>query len=88
MVLIGLWHGVTWNFLLWGLWHGLGLFIHNRWSELTKEHFALMDPRWQKIINGGGVLLTFNYVALGWVFFALPEPSVSLQFLRTLIGLA
>jgi len=88
MVLIGLWHGVTWNFLLWGLWHGLGLFIHNRWSELTKEHFARLDLHWQKILNGAGVLLTFNYVALGWVFFALPEPSISLHFLRTLIGLA
>ena len=31
MVLIGLWHGVTWNFVAWGLWHGLGLFVHNRW---------------------------------------------------------
>jgi alginate O-acetyltransferase complex protein AlgI len=88
MVLIGLWHGVTWNFFLWGLWHGLGLFIHNRWSELTKKPFALLNLHWQTILNGAGVFLTFNYVALGWVFFALPEPSISLHFLRTLIGLA
>jgi len=88
MVLIGLWHGVTWNFFLWGLWHGLGLFVHNRWSELTKKSFAQLDLHWQAILNGAGVFLTFNYVALGWVFFALPEPSISLHFLRTLIGLA
>ena len=88
MVLIGLWHGVTWNFLLWGLWHGLGLFVDNRWSELTKGQFALLDRHWQTILNGAGVFLTFNYVTLGWVFFALPEPSISLHFLRTLIGLA
>jgi alginate O-acetyltransferase complex protein AlgI len=25
MLLIGFWHGVTWNFALWGLWHGVGL---------------------------------------------------------------
>ncbi|MBM3152989.1 MAG: hypothetical protein FJZ96_12450, partial [Chloroflexi bacterium] len=36
MLLIGLWHGISWNFIFWGLWHGLGLFIHNRWSEWTK----------------------------------------------------
>jgi len=88
MILIGLWHGVTWNFLLWGLWHGLGLFVHNRWSEMTKRRYALLNINWQRILNGAGVLLTFNYVALGWVFFALPEPAVSLHFLRTLIGLA
>ena len=32
MLLIGLWHGITWSFALWGLWHGIGLFVHNRWS--------------------------------------------------------
>ena len=40
MLLIGFWHGVTWNFTLWGLWHGLGLFIHNRWNDATKAKAA------------------------------------------------
>jgi alginate O-acetyltransferase complex protein AlgI len=88
MVLIGLWHGVTWNFVLWGVWHGLGLFIHNRWSEMTKVSFAKLSLPWQKILNTGGVLLTFNFVAFGWIFFALPKPSISLHFLQTLLGLA
>ena len=30
MILIGLWHGITANFLLWGVWHGVGLFVQNR----------------------------------------------------------
>ncbi len=88
MLLIGLWHGVTWNFVLWGLWHGLGLFIHNRWSEATRRRFAALSAGWQKALNVGGVLLTFNFVALGWVFFALPQPSVSVHFLQVLFGLA
>jgi alginate O-acetyltransferase complex protein AlgI len=88
MVLIGLWHGVTWNFVFWGLWHGLGLFFHNRWSELTRKPFAALPSRFQSMLNVGGVFLTFNFVALGWIFFALPEPSISLQFVRTLFGLA
>ena len=24
MLVIGLWHGITWNFVIWGAWHGLG----------------------------------------------------------------
>jgi alginate O-acetyltransferase complex protein AlgI len=87
MVLIGLWHGVTWNFVLWGLWHGLGLFIHNRWAEWTKARFNVLSIAWQKILNGIGVMLTFHFVALGWVFFTLPEPNISLQFLLVLFGL-
>lgn len=84
MVMIGLWHGVTWNFVLWGVWHGMGLFIHNRWSELTRARFAALPLRGQKLLNVGGVLLTFHFVALGWVFFALPALSVSFHFLKVL----
>jgi alginate O-acetyltransferase complex protein AlgI len=86
MLLIGLWHGVTWNFTLWGLWHGLGLFIHNRWSEWTRGRYAGIPLPWQKILNIGAVLLTFNYVAVGWVFFALPSPAVSGHYLLTLVS--
>ena len=28
MLLIGLWHGISVNFVIWGLWHGVGLFFH------------------------------------------------------------
>ncbi|MGB8214776.1 MAG: MBOAT family O-acyltransferase [Anaerolineales bacterium] len=87
MLLIGLWHGVTWNFVAWGLWHGIGLFIHNRWSELTKARFAALAPRWQKALNVGGVLLTFHFVAIGWVFFALPSLPISGHYLQVLFGL-
>jgi D-alanyl-lipoteichoic acid acyltransferase DltB (MBOAT superfamily) len=86
MVLIGLWHGVTLNFVIWGLCHGIGLFIHNRWSERTKTRFAALSPNWQKTLNVGGALLTFHFVILTWVFFALPEPSVSFRFFQTLFG--
>ena len=84
MLLIGLWHGVTWNFIAWGLWHGLGLYGHNRWSEATKSRFMALSQRWQKVLNVGGTLLTFHFVALGWIFFALPSLSVSFRFLQVL----
>ena len=87
MVLIGLWHGVTWNFVVWGLWHGLGLFVHNRWSERTKTRFTALPLRSQKVLNVGGTLLTFHFVAIGWVFFALPSLSTSVHFLQNLSGI-
>jgi D-alanyl-lipoteichoic acid acyltransferase DltB (MBOAT superfamily) len=86
MILIGLWHGITWNFILWGLWHGLGLFTQNRWSENMKARAAGLSPRWQTVLSAGGVFLTFNFVALGWVFFALPAPASSLHFMQILFG--
>ncbi len=88
MVLIGLWHGATLNFIAWGIWHGLGLFIHNRWSELTRARFTALSPRWQSVLNIGGMLVTFNFVALGWVFFTLPTLFISTNYLRVMFGLA
>ena len=89
MVLIGLWHGITWNFVLWGAWHGLGLFLQNRWSEFVRVRFPNMgqNTRLQSALQFGGVLLTFHFVALGWVFFALSEPSLSRLVFMKLVNL-
>ena len=88
MLLIGLWHGVTINFILWGAWHGLGLFIQNRWSDFVRVRFPNLqqNTRLQSALYFGGVLLTFHFVALGWVFFALSDPSLSWQVLLRLSG--
>jgi len=87
MVLIGLWHGITWNFILWGAWHGLGLFIQNRWSAFVKTHLNITNPRTQTALQVGGVLITFHFVALGWVFFALSEPLLSQTVIFKLFGI-
>lgn len=86
MCLIGLWHGVTINFLIWGLWHGMGLFLHNRWSEFSRSWYARLHGKGRLILDGLGTVLTFHYVVLGWVFFAIPQAGVALDFLGLLFG--
>jgi D-alanyl-lipoteichoic acid acyltransferase DltB (MBOAT superfamily) len=90
MVLIGLWHGVTWNFLIWGAWHGLGLFIHNRFADRMKPRAAALDarPRLKRLAHWAGVLASFHFVALGWVWFALPTPTLALRVFGKLLGLS
>jgi len=86
MTLIGLWHGISWNFLVWGAWHGGGLFVQNRWSEWIKgrvEFSALPRPL-RLAMQGGGWVLTFGYVCLGWVWFALPSPALAWHVLGIL----
>jgi D-alanyl-lipoteichoic acid acyltransferase DltB (MBOAT superfamily) len=89
MLLIGLWHGITLNFIFWGLWHGIGLFLQNRWSEFIRTRYAAagQNTRLEPILQIGGILLTFHFVALGWVFFALSYPSLSWQVFRKLFGM-
>lgn len=88
MLLIGLWHGITLNFIFWGLWHGLGLFLHNRWGDFIRTRFSTLgqNPRLQPLLQIGGIVLTFHFVALGWIFFALRELSLSLEVFRKLFG--
>lgn len=89
MVLIGLWHGVTWNFVLWGAWHGIGLFINNRWSSATSAWSTRVQerPALKGLVNTLSVLVTFHYVTLGWVWFALPDLATSTRVFAGLFGL-
>ena len=88
MVLIGLWHGVTIGFAIWGLWHGLGLFVQNRWSEFIHTRV----PAWaqtqsgQKVASAFGIFLTFNFVAVGWLFFNLDSPATAWLAMKKLFG--
>lgn len=88
MLLIGLWHGITWNFVLWGAWHAVGLFIHNRLSAWIKPRAEKpgQRPKLRNVLNALGVFVTFNYVALGWVWFALPSVQSSLDVFARLAG--
>jgi D-alanyl-lipoteichoic acid acyltransferase DltB (MBOAT superfamily) len=89
MLVIGLWHGVTRNFLIWGAWHGLGLFFHNRWSSLVGPRLNAAgekSPWLQPVLHATGVIGTFVFVTLGWVWFALPATPQAWQTLLKLFG--
>ena len=74
MTTIGLWHGVTWNFLVWGVWHGVGLWIHKQWSDRTRQWYRGLNnkPRQKRAWTVFSWFITFQFVTLGWVWFALP----------------
>jgi alginate O-acetyltransferase complex protein AlgI len=88
MLLIALWHGVTLNFIAWGLWHAAGLFVHNRWADFAKTRLAFVSdrPGLQRVVNITGAVLTFHFVALGWVWFALSTPAAAWAVLGALFG--
>ena len=89
MMFIALWHGVTTNFALWGAWHSVGLFVHNRWADFARgrSSFVSENPALQRAVNVVGTIMTFHFVALGWVWFALSTPAAALHVLRALLFL-
>jgi alginate O-acetyltransferase complex protein AlgI len=65
MLLGGLWHGASWNFVIWGGLHGGALIIHREWQRLT-EHAAAWFKLVMKCI---AVPLTFYWICITWIFF-------------------
>jgi alginate O-acetyltransferase complex protein AlgI len=88
MVLLGLWHGIGWGFVIWGAWHGLGLFLQNRWSAWTRPTAARLvtRPIAQQALTAAGTLLTFHFVTLGWVWFTLPDTAQAVRVMARLLG--
>ena len=67
MLLGGLWHGASWNFIIWGAMHGIALAIHKIWLLITGKAFSRFNNTW--IYNGVMIFLTFHFVCFCWIFF-------------------
>ena len=79
----GIWHGASWNFVIWGLLHGviqvIGLQL-NRWfpglAAQTKSGLSLFFYQ----------IWTFILVTFAWIFFRLQHFSDILKYLKSLVN--
>jgi len=76
--LTGLWHGASWNFVLWGLYFGTLIFL----EKLFLYKWIL---QWPKVVRHIYLLML---VVIGWVFFEFTNLSDTLNFLRIMFGVA
>jgi len=79
MLLGGLWHGASWNFVLWGAIHG---------GMLAFERAQGKDSVYRRLPRSLRVGLTFFVVCLAWVFFRAKTLGQAVSMLRSLFGLA
>src|SRR5579862_230561 len=73
MLLGGLWHGASWNFVIWGGYHGALLSI----ERLLRGNKAEIAPRWW--LYPFQAVLTFGLVMISWVFFRAATLGDSLK---------
>ncbi len=78
MLLGGLWHGASLNFVVWGGMHGIALCIHKKFRELLGHDKHYESHGIRKI---GAVFLTFHLVCFAWLFFANPTFQSSMTML-------
>ncbi|GAB5557414.1 MAG: MBOAT family O-acyltransferase [Schleiferiaceae bacterium] len=70
----GLWHGASWNFVLWGAYHGAFLILE-RWFLLKwYQKLGSILPR----------IITFTAVVFGWIFFRIETFDGAIEYVKAL----
>jgi alginate O-acetyltransferase complex protein AlgI len=64
MAIFGIWHGATWNYVVWGIYSGLILVIHRL---IQRARRGERTNSWYRQALGWST--TFAFISLGWVIF-------------------
>lgn len=76
-LLTGIWHGASWNFVVWGLYYGILLLLE---KYLLGKYLAKLPALFQHIYC---IIL----VMIGWNLFVSPNMAQGIDFLRALFGI-
>ena len=75
-VLTGIWHGASWNFILWGTLYGVFIIAEKLFLGKLLEKLPTV-VRW---------LYTMLLVVLGWVLFVTPDLPTAFSYMGTMFG--
>jgi len=75
-ILSGLWHGASWNFIVWGIIHAVLMLP----SIVLRKHYFIQN----KFTNSLRVLITFCIIMLTWVFFRTSNLSQAFHFIQSI----
>jgi alginate O-acetyltransferase complex protein AlgI len=82
MLLGGLWHGASWNFVIWGALHGLYLVV----QRLISKKWGILDSRVPKpFLSCVSTLFVFGLTCLAWIFFRATSLEDALQIIRKIV---
>jgi len=79
-LLSGIWHGANWTFVAWALLNALFYFLNGRAIALKPSWFS--NPKLRPL----RVFITFNLIAITWVFFRADSISSAFGILRRIAG--
>jgi alginate O-acetyltransferase complex protein AlgI len=77
MTLGGLWHGSSWNFVVWGGFHGLALILHKLYMKYVK-----LGKGNSIIYSFFSWLNTYIFICVTWIFFRSKDFETSLLVVK------
>ena len=85
MLLGGLWHGASWNFVLWGFLHGM-LLLANRALSSSRNIMSLFSklPRTMTLASW---MCTQYFVFLTWLVFRIEDTGMLVRSMKSFVGL-
>ena len=85
MFLGGLWHGASWNFVIWGLMHGSYLVISKIFTDKFPQLTNIFSKN--KILKICAILITQYFVFLAWIPFRVRDTNDMLYSMNKFIFL-
>lgn len=82
MLLGGLWHGASWNFVVWGGMHGVALAVHKLWSAYTGSWRSIKHTSLYKLASWA---ITVLLIGLLWIPFRSPDFSTTATYFKRLL---
>lgn len=79
LVLSGIWHGASWNYILWGLLNALIVIIYNYLKH--KKFFAAIT---NKMSNWMSIVFTYSLIFLTLIFFRTPTVHKALTLMANM----
>lgn len=76
MVVGGLWHGPSVNFVIWGTMNGLALILYNHWKKISPYE----TNNWT-ITHFWKIFITFNFITFTRIWFIMQEDADPYLFL-------
>ena len=76
-LITGIWHGASWNFVIWGLYFGVFIMLER----------IFLQKLLNKIPNFFQHIYLLLIVLIGWVLFSQPDLPSTIAYLKTMLGL-
>ena len=77
MVLGGLWHGASENFVIWGAMNGIALILYNHWKKISPYEQL---NNW--VVHIWKIFITFNFITFTRIWFRLEKDGAPSQMLH------
>ncbi|HNQ68913.1 MAG TPA: MBOAT family O-acyltransferase [Bacteroidales bacterium] len=81
MLFGGLWHGSSWNFLIWGGLNGLGIVVYKYWRKISpwEKYNNVIATIWK-------ITITLGFITLTRVFFRAPDIKIATTMLKRMFN--